>query len=444
MSTTFPVKKAVKQISNFRNDFKYSTDVILNIPEKIKKLKPHLEKLEISAPRIEEEHNLYQLVNLKFLTLSLSNLTTVSSQIVLLTNLQKLDLSHNRICNVPKTIFNISKLTYLNLNGNQIDCINYDIKKLVNLNILLLNSNDIKHITIALLQLPNLTTLDLSHNQINGDILYTFHNDKIINNQLRCLYLQMNQLKKVPEILLKTKRLRELKLDHNAITSFSQSVVGYLDDLEVLTLSYNKIDSSFVQTISNLTNLRFLNLSNNSLHTIHQDIKKLTNLKILNLTRTDIEELPFNMKFDKLEYLYLASNRLTKLPSTLSNCPNLISLVASSNRLSSIQDIPSLNRLTIPNNLFNSVPKLSNVTYIDVSFNNITSIRSVSHKLKKLKLQGNKIYYMCADVINLAEVTITESDILPYNEHIMSEQQVKQCDWLREYYSIQIKGMIYY
>lgn len=108
--------------------------------------------------------------------------------------------------------------------------------------------------------------------------------------------------------------------------------------LETLDLHGN-ILKSLPKGLRRMQNLRFLNLSNNSLDMEHieiiTEIKSLIDLKLAN-NQLQGELAPFIGQFDKLESLDLRGNKLTKLPEELAGMSSLRNLDVSENKLTSL------------------------------------------------------------------------------------------------------------
>ena len=199
----------------------------------------------------------------------------------------------------------------------------------------------------ALLALPSglgrleiLTNLNLSHNKLDNDVLST-----------------------VSSIA----SLRELRLAHNNLSGhLSSDLCTNIADLEVLDLQANRL-LSLPESIRSLTNLRTLNVSGNQLTALPMEALQLlpltdldasnnaliaslfplggssgaghTTLKSLNISNNSLAALTFDSipSFLKLEHLDVSNNHFTSLPS-LSSWGNLVTLLASDNKLAAIPD----------------------------------------------------------------------------------------------------------
>ncbi|KAJ5366784.1 Leucine-rich repeat typical subtype [Penicillium brevicompactum] len=108
--------------------------------------------------------------------------------------------------------------------------------------------------------------------------------------------------------------------------------------IETLDLHGN-ILKSLPMGLRRMQNLRFLNLSNNSLDMEHieiiTEIRSLIDLKLAN-NQLSGELAPFFGQFDKLESLDLRGNKLTTLPEELAGMSSLRTLDVSENKLTSL------------------------------------------------------------------------------------------------------------
>lgn len=114
------------------------------------------------------------------------------------------------------------------------------------------------------------------------------------------LFLQNNQLTKVPKEIGKLKNLVSLALKNNQLTS--------LPDI-----------------FNNFPHLEFLGLGNNQLKTLPNSIGDLTGLHKLILKNNKLQILPNTFKvFPNLKHLSLTGNQLIALPESFGNLTGLI------------------------------------------------------------------------------------------------------------------------
>ncbi|XP_022138049.1 leucine-rich repeat receptor protein kinase MSL1-like [Momordica charantia] len=185
--------------------------------------------------------------------------------------------------------------------------------------------------------------------------------------------------------------LSELHLGDCGISSFDDSI-GFLNltSLKVLDLSSNSISSSF-SWLSNLTSLSKLDIGYNTFQgTIPRSFVKLKNLQYLDMSGTELgkfeDHIPsFLQNLCQLRYLSLRGNyfggKLDEFFGSYSNCSqnNLETLYLSDNRLmgeipKSLGKFEILRSLDLSNNelwgsLPNSIGNLLSLQILDVSYN---------------------------------------------------------------------------
>lgn len=164
--------------------------------------------------------------------------------------------------------------------------------------------------------------------------------------------MQHNKLEHIPEGL--PHGLQDLRLDHNAITSVLPGFLRGMNDLKALHLHYNAIQD-LGDTVESLASLGFLDLRGNQL-----------------------SEIPKNLP-PKLSQLYLDHNHISSVPvDFVKKRPELRFMRLSHNRLTDAG---------IPPNTFN----VSTLMELDLSYNKLEKIPTVSTRLQVLYLQANCI-----------------------------------------------------
>ncbi|MCA6519320.1 MAG: leucine-rich repeat domain-containing protein, partial [Pseudanabaena sp. M110S1SP2A07QC] len=161
---------------------------------------------------------IFQLINLKELSIEFNLITQIPDEIANLANLTTLKFHFNQITTIPDVIAKLSNLTSLNLSSNKITVIPDAIAKLSNLTSLNLSDNQITAIPDAIANLANLTTLSLNSNQITVIPEVLEHLPK-----LKKLDLRRNPLPISPEIL----GVQELYKDPGAV----EDIFNYLRQL---------------------------------------------------------------------------------------------------------------------------------------------------------------------------------------------------------------------
>uniref|UniRef100_A0A3Q2QFF3 Toll-like receptor 21 n=1 Tax=Fundulus heteroclitus TaxID=8078 RepID=A0A3Q2QFF3_FUNHE len=155
-----------------------------------------------------------------------------------------------------------------------------------------------------------------------------------------------------------------------------------------LTASFNRVEHVPSNCFAHLPNLNYLSLDQNQLNYIDPlAFQKLHQLKYLNLSCNSLSELSPSTFEDlhSLTSLSLTRNSLKALPETIfSNVAGLKTLNMRNNRLTNFSAVVK------------SVSHLTNLTFIDLCFNNLTSLThsniSLPQSLKKLYLGGNNLH----------------------------------------------------
>lgn len=192
------------------------------------------------------------------INLDLSNqaLNKIPTQIKKFKNIENLNLSHNNISKISSVIYNSETIETLDLSNNQLTVIPYKMEQMYNLKNLNLKANKIDTIYGNFSALRYLRYCNLSENNLSGL-------PKNMNlRYLETLYLDNNNFNEFPEAITRLRKLKELSMSGNRITSISKKIT-YLKGLEVLNLSDNKL-SELPSSIYRLRKLTHLILSGNN------------------------------------------------------------------------------------------------------------------------------------------------------------------------------------
>lgn len=130
-------------------------------------------------------------------------------------------------------------------------------------------------------------------------------------------YSDLNDALKEPEKVVK------LRLRRERLKQIPDTVFTAFPNLKFLDLSKNSL-TELPDKIEKLEKLETLNLSKNRLTTLPESIGNLRSLKLLNVNQNKITHLPPAIgKLENLEYLDLWGNELTDLPKEMADLNNL-------------------------------------------------------------------------------------------------------------------------
>ncbi|KAJ5068512.1 s-cell enriched with leucine-rich repeat-containing protein slra-related [Anaeramoeba ignava] len=358
-------------------------------------------------------NTLYNLSNLTCLNLSQNQLTKISEKIKKLHKLTSLDLSINQLQSIPDRAFReLQNLTYLNLKRNKIDVIPVCLSKLKNLRELVLDANNIHETSLESAALSRLSVLKISHNQLKA-----LPNQKVLINfsSLEFLDISHNSLGHIPDCISALKRLKILFAQHAHIGKISPELatLRYLarinldnNNLENLPENFDRLSASLVnlhlnfnrfrnipKSISNLTELRQLFISHNTIKTCDLRAEKLVDL---DLSHNGLEKITGESlhSMSRLEYLCLNNNKLTTLPESLGDQMFLGVLKLETNSLSSLPDsivkLQSLKELNLADNSLSELPtdfgRLAQLSSLGLHKNNLSSLPTSFSKLENLAL----------------------------------------------------------
>ncbi|KAF9925213.1 hypothetical protein FBU30_004971 [Linnemannia zychae] len=257
-----------------------------------------------------------------------------------------------------------------------------------NLRELYLDHNDIKVVPDSLLKLTKLDVLDLSCNSISS--FHSAFKMKKLKN-LRRLNLDHNMLTDISPIY-KLKSLRELRMNHNFIP-FLAIAIQNMTKLKILAIESNSL-TTLPESMGKLGNLCELRLSDNRLRALPDSIGSIRTLQVLALRSNFLERLPESWKdMENLSTLDLASNRLTSLPADIVRLPKLTHLDLHDNRINALPDkigqLSNLVVLQLCNNQLKELPRdigrLKDLHDLVLSFNQLRKLPDEIGKLNKLQ-----------------------------------------------------------
>ncbi|KAK8308099.1 hypothetical protein V6Z12_D02G033000 [Gossypium hirsutum] len=243
-----------------------------------------------------------------------------------LSNLEILDLSRNYLNDsILLSLSELSSLRYLDLSYNRFERSSHPrgfqwLSRLTKLETLYLSGNSLKNsILLHMRNLSSLKTLSLSGNQLGGKLLHIQELNHLAN--LKYLDLSGNKIESISNkdgTQLRLTNLEELYLSSNLFRNNTISFLQGLSSLKSLTLFNNRLQGSLdTKGLSNLTNLKKLDLSGNQIESF-QTFKdggrklELTHLEELNLDGNHFNTSVFASlnKLSNLKSLSISGNQL--------------------------------------------------------------------------------------------------------------------------------------
>jgi hypothetical protein len=202
-----------------------------------------------------------------------------------------------------------------------------------------------------------------------------------------------NRLTTLPESLSNLSQLQKLDLSNNQLTTLPESL-GNLSKLQELYLSNNQL-TMLPESLGNLFHLQTLYLHKNQLTALPKSLGKLYQLQDLDLSDNQLTTLPEwlgNLIY--MRSLSIRNNQLTTLPDSLGNLSHLQMLYLSNNGLKtlpeSLGNLSKLRVLYLSNNLLIRLPEsLGNLSQLQALYliddNQLTTLPGSLGKLSKLQ-----------------------------------------------------------
>ena len=199
--------------------------------------------------------------------------------------------------------------------------------------------------------------------------------------QLYYLLQWANHILKTKYTISQLFNLRKLDLQLKKLTSVPKEL-GQLSNLQELKLEHNKL-TSIPKELGQLSNLQELKLEYNNLTSIPKELGQLSNLQDLNLQGNKLTSVAEELgQLFNLRKLDLGYNNLTSVPKELGQLSNLQELNLQINKLTSIPkelgQLSNLWKLTLWDNKLTSIPKelgqLSNLLELGLLGNELTRI----------------------------------------------------------------------
>lgn len=285
-----------------------------------------LTELDLSSSNIYEVPELIgNLVNIVKLNLSSNELVTLPLAFTKLQHLTDLILSHNNFVLIPQCLIDgMQSITILDLSHNKLLNIGkkpFCIQKLLTFNV----SNNLKLSNLPKwlwsLECSSLESLDISFTNCLENIeMDPYLNMYGIGEHLKYLNISntnsdilklcfVKHLKNLTTIILDNKNLQLNKNTHNYFSDMPLIFNYRFKNIASLSMSRVSLSSIGKHVYFSLPNLRFLNLSNNSIVLLPDSLSQLTNLEVCDFSFNQILSIPEcfrNLK--KLRKLILNNN----------------------------------------------------------------------------------------------------------------------------------------
>ncbi|KAI0173398.1 PP2C-domain-containing protein [Hypoxylon sp. FL1284] len=307
--------------------------------------------------------------------------------------LRDIKYSNNEARKLPISIGRAGRLTYLDVSNNRLE--------------------ELEHAELG--RLTGLLKLSLANNRLNR-LPKEFGAFRV----LRTLNLSSNFLDKFPVFLCDLEGLVDIDVSFNSIAGLPDEF-GRLRNLEKFVMTNNRLAGSLPSTLSNLTNLRELDIKFNTLTSIDM-VSKLPKLEILSADHNMISQ--FVGEFERVRSLKLNSNPITKFEIT-GPVPTLKMLNLSSAQLASIDgsfnNMVNLERLVLDRNYFVSLPNtignLRRLEHFSIAHNSVGELPpeiGCLSELRVLDVRGNNIRKLPMDLwwANRLETLNASSNVL--------------------------------
>ncbi|KAI9704552.1 MAG: cysteinyl-tRNA synthetase [Bogoriella megaspora] len=329
-----------------------------------------------------------------------------------------IDLQGRNLITIPITLYQkATEIISLNLSRNlSLDIPKDFIQSCTNLREIKYTGNEAWKLPPSLSLASRMTLLDVSNNcleqlehadlwRLNSLVSLRLANNKLSQlpkyfgqyKALRSLNIASNSITEFPEFLLDVKTLVDLDVSFNSMDTLPK--IGQLVCLERLWATNNKLNGSFDPSMSNLVNLKEIDVRFNGLNDInicsqlprlevlmvgHNSISafegSFQKMRLLLMDHNPVTRFGLNTSVPSLSVLNLASAQLTQLPDDLfMKMPGLCKFILDKNHFVSLSThfgkLSRLEHLSVARNNLNSLPQeiglLSELRYLDLRENNL-------------------------------------------------------------------------
>eukprot|EP00002_Diphylleia_rotans_P015488 TRINITY_DN3001_c0_g1_i4.p1 TRINITY_DN3001_c0_g1~~TRINITY_DN3001_c0_g1_i4.p1 ORF type:complete len:1153 (+),score=210.04 TRINITY_DN3001_c0_g1_i4:71-3529(+) len=223
--------------------------------------------------------------------------------------------------------------------------------------------------------------------RLSNMMLDEFPDQLITMSVIEELDLSNNKIRNLPHTITNLTRLRILDLSVNTLPGVSS--LQQLYSLVAINLSRNRL-SQLPGGMSNLTRLEELDVRENHISSLEPALSEMpSSLRLLDMKGNHISSIPESIsKLVLLQELYFSDNQVTSIPEGLSHLNKLMIFDIGSNRISSIPvhvaSISSLVQVTFDNNQISHIPREIG------SMRNLSKLSVLNNPLEKLIAELSK------------------------------------------------------
>lgn len=326
-----------------------------------------------------------------------------------------INLADMSMVNLPFSPSAENKTKYLYLSGNKFTSLPENMKNVATVD---LSNNSMGpsfpiHLAKALSSYISLEYLELKKNQL-------VNLDNFENTNIEKINLLQNRFHELPDQFFdKYPKLNTVNIDCNFLKDFQNQSSS---SIVTLSLSLNCIESIKTATLS-FSQLSFLDLSKNQIKSIPNNFSKsFPQLQNLDLSDNFISEIPENNDDDlifptTLKSLNISNNLLEKIPGSITCLPNLLILLVENNNITSLPQLnQSLKKIKASNNKINYIAQqeLKSLKDLDLSCNKI-SLFPTEIKMPKIStiiLKRNQIKEINFNYIPINSILSTNVTVI--------------------------------
>ena len=225
---------------------------------------------------------------------------------------------------------------------------------------------------------------------------------------LEFLDLHGNAIPALPVGFTNLHYLTTLNLSRNRLANKSLDFIAQMHSIQELRLSDNLLKGSIDKPLSQLTNLKVLDLSKNAITSMSPEVGRIPMLQTLNLSCNKLSSLPLEvLNSMSLRELFVSQNIIkgSLIPGISGQLTTLKILDASYNALRAITDghpltMPCLQMMNVSGNRLNILPDISSALSLTTLLANENQIGAIPSsmillpQLKNVDLSGNDIHHL--------------------------------------------------